>query len=414
MTRLLLILLGWLLLPGVVFCQHTLRGKVIASDTRKPVALANVYLSNTSVGTVTAENGDFEISAFPEGRFDLVVSFIGYETYVMTLQSAKLPSLLEIVITPKVTELQEVIVEPYEKNGWEKWGKFFLDNFIGTSANARDCKLLNKEVIRFRHNKKQNSLRAFADETLIIENNALGYRLKYDLTRFEFDFNNTVFYYQGYPFFEDLQTKRGRRERKWQEQRAESYDGSLMHFMRSLYRNKLIEDHYEVRKLIKVSEEEKKRVRGIFQGLMRGVTVGAGRPIDMNTIMSGLPPDSVVYYKKVTQHPEQLNVLVKQVLPGDSIAFAVDSVTAGLHFTDYLQVVYPPKKMPAEYQQYLHTQANGPVVSELVLPMGKNINVLSNGFFYEGFDMLTLGYWAWSEKIANMLPYEYELPSNKP
>jgi hypothetical protein len=46
--------------------------------------------------------------------------------------------------------------------------------------------------------------------------------------------------------------------------RAEAYYGSMMHFMRSLYRNKLIEEKFEVRKLIKLSSEEQKRVKAAY------------------------------------------------------------------------------------------------------------------------------------------------------
>jgi hypothetical protein len=413
MPRALLILFVCLCLPAYVFCQYTLRGKVIASDTRKPIALANVYLSNTTVGTITDEDGGFVIAAFPQGRFDLVVSFIGYETYSATVQSGKLPSLLEIVLVPKVNMLQEVIVEPYEKNGWEKWGQFFIEKFIGTSANAKNCKLLNKEVVKFRHNKKNNTISAFADETLLIENNALGYRLKYDLTKFEFNFNTSLFYYQGYPFFEDMETRRKRRDRKWNENRQNSYYGSQMHFMRSLYRNRLIEEGFEVRKLIKIPEAEKKRVRAIYGAQMKQAITGGQTIISFGGFDPNLPPDSVNYYRKVMQQPEQMNVLVNQLLPGDSIAYGVDSTTAGLYFTDYLQVTFPSKKIPAEYAAFARIPPDMPLVSELTLPGEKTINVLSNGIFFEGLDLLSLGYWAWSEKICNMLPFEYKPPKKE-
>jgi hypothetical protein len=176
---------------------QSLKGRIIASDTRKPVVSANVFLSNTSIGTTTNENGEFILQHFPAGRYDMVVSFIGYESYTISVQSNKLPDNLDIVIKPKINELQEVILEPYEKNGWEKWGTFFLENFIGTSQLARDCKLLNKDVLKFRMNRKTNTLRVSADDRLQIENRALGYNLKYDLVSFEFNFGSRVLVYQG-------------------------------------------------------------------------------------------------------------------------------------------------------------------------------------------------------------------------
>ncbi|MFN3666087.1 MAG: carboxypeptidase-like regulatory domain-containing protein, partial [Sediminibacterium sp.] len=158
----LLIFFAIWLIPSSILAQQTLKGRVLAADTKQPIHLANVFLSNTSIGTVTNAEGYFTIEHFPQGRYDVVVSCIGYESFVTTIQSAQLPKTIDINLVPKVNILQEVIVEPYEKNGWDKYGKFFLDNFVGTSAFAKECKLKNPETIRFRYNKKENILRAFA------------------------------------------------------------------------------------------------------------------------------------------------------------------------------------------------------------------------------------------------------------
>lgn len=111
--------------------QKVLIGKIIASDSKQPIASASVFLSNTSIGTTSKDNGSFIIQPFPEGRYDLVVSILGYETYTVTIASNSIPSKLEILLVPKVKELQEVIVSSYEKDGWKKWGDFFMENLIG-------------------------------------------------------------------------------------------------------------------------------------------------------------------------------------------------------------------------------------------------------------------------------------------
>ena len=117
-----LLIIGFLSIALSINAQKVLRGKLVASDSKKPVAAASVFLSNTSIGTVSSEDGSFIINSFPEGRYDLVVSILGYETKTIPLNSSTIPGFLEIILTPKVKELDEVIVEPYEKNGWEKWG----------------------------------------------------------------------------------------------------------------------------------------------------------------------------------------------------------------------------------------------------------------------------------------------------
>ncbi len=370
---------------GLLFCaffsnaQKVLTGNVLAKDSKLPIASASIFLSNTSVGTISKDNGGFILQPFPEGRFDLVVSMVGYETYSITISSNAIPPKLEILLVPKVKELDEVIVTPYEKNGWEKWGDFFMENLIGKTPNAADCKLLNKEVVRFRFNKKKNTLNAYADEPLHIQNEALGYDLKYDLSIFEFNYSTRVFFYQGFPLFSDLSTKRKRIETRWQKNREETYNGSLMHFMRSLYRNTLDYEGYELRKIIR--NKEKKSF----------------------SFVNG------------TNSNNNVDVLINTPLNGDSIAFAIDSFTLGLQFNNYLQVVYKRKYMP---ESYLKTQRgmlpNQPMTAEIFMPDSeKVVAVLANGSYFSGKDVLALGYWAWSEKLSNLLPLDYKPQKKK-
>ncbi len=406
MKRLLVVLFLGIFQLTVASAQRVLTGKVLDAATHKPIPLVNVFLSNTSVGTVTDDNGVFNIQRFPDGRYDLIVSCVGYETYILKVQSDKIPPDLTVNLKPKVNELQEVIVEPYEKDGWEKWKTFFIENFIGTSAYAADCKLLNREVIRFRFSKKNNTLQAFADEPLIIENHALGYTLKYSLTKFVYNFNTHIFFYQGYPFFTEMDAKRDRMQRRWENNRDDAYRGSLMHFFRSLYRNKLIEENFQVRRLVKISEEEKNRVKLIRQQRIQKM-MSEGKSIRIDDT-AGLHKDSAAYYRLVTNRPEELNKLGKNILTGDSIAYAFDSVTVGLEFPDYLQVTYTAKKNPIEYARRLYQGAeNAPIVAELVLTGQNPISILANGSFFEGADLLTSLYWGWWEKLGNMLPYDY-------
>ncbi len=356
--------------------QKVLIGNIIASDSKQPIASASVFLSNTSIGTTSKDNGSFIIQPFPEGRYDLVVSILGYETYTITIASNSIPSKLEILLVPKVKELQEVIVSSYEKDGWKKWGDFFMENLIGKTPNAEDCKLLNKEVVRFRFNKKKNTLYAYADEPLHIQNKALGYELKYDLNVFEFNYSTRVFFYQGFPLFSDLDPKKNRIETRWKKNREETYNGSIMHFMRSLYRNTLEDEGYELRRVIRNKEKK-------------------------NNLFSN--------------DANNLDILIDKPLNGDSIAFAIDSFTVGLQFNNYLQVVYKRKYMPESYRLTQKGMSpKQPMTAEIFMPDSvKVVAVLANGSYFSGKDVLALGYWAWSEKLSNMLPLDYQPPKKK-
>lgn len=79
-----------LLFPLCVFSQEKLIGSITENINNKEVPLggANVYWLNSSVGTVTDFDGKFEISYKPEYK-KLVISFIGYRTDTLTVNSPK-------------------------------------------------------------------------------------------------------------------------------------------------------------------------------------------------------------------------------------------------------------------------------------------------------------------------------------
>jgi hypothetical protein len=65
-----------------------------------------------------------------------------------------------------------------------------------------------------------------------------------------------------------------RKQKAWEKKRQETYLGSLMHFMRSVYRNTIMTEGFEVRHLQKVPNVEKQRVKARYRQM---VSNGAGR-----------------------------------------------------------------------------------------------------------------------------------------
>ena len=106
--------------------QKLLKGIVIDEQNNKPIANASVFLNTTSLGTVTNGQGNFEL-VLPSGRYELIVSSIGYSTYNQTVYTDKVQDFLIIKLKLKTLVMETVIIEPYEKDGWEKWGNFFLN-----------------------------------------------------------------------------------------------------------------------------------------------------------------------------------------------------------------------------------------------------------------------------------------------
>ena len=66
------------------------------------------------------------------------------------------------------------------------------------------CSIENKDVVKFYFYKKRNKLKVKSTENIIVTNNALGYKIKYQLDSFVYDYNTRISSYTGYPLFEEL------------------------------------------------------------------------------------------------------------------------------------------------------------------------------------------------------------------
>jgi len=105
MKKTLLLLL--LLIGSVSYAQTKVSGIVVDEDG-EPVAFANVILKNSSVGTITNDNGRFYLES--DGSYStLSVSFIGYETQEVELTSA-VSFNLTIVLPEGGEQLDAVVI----------------------------------------------------------------------------------------------------------------------------------------------------------------------------------------------------------------------------------------------------------------------------------------------------------------
>src|SRR5476649_1090929 len=119
------ILLPLLCICQALFSQPVLSGRVISADDKKPLAAVSIYLSNTSIGVTTNILGTFSFRNFPSGKFQLVVSHIGYETFTKLVNSKDLPAEITIELKPGSAKLPDLVLESWEPYGWEKWGTLF-------------------------------------------------------------------------------------------------------------------------------------------------------------------------------------------------------------------------------------------------------------------------------------------------
>jgi hypothetical protein len=90
--------------------SYKVHGKI--TNTRlEPLAFASVQVKQWKHGTITKENGTYELELEP-GKYDLVISMIGYRSQVITIIIQKTDYLQNIMLEPDDTKgLSEVVVK---------------------------------------------------------------------------------------------------------------------------------------------------------------------------------------------------------------------------------------------------------------------------------------------------------------
>ena len=365
------------------FSGSTLSGSVRDSATGKPIPGVSVFLNSTSKGTVTHDDGTFVIPGIPPGRYQLIISAIGYATIAREITTRRLPPSMRITLHNQAAELAAVVVEPYLKNGWKKYGKLFWDNFIGTTDNASSCTIRNKDALRFRYYLKSRKLTVNAVEPLIITNKALGYNLEYRLGSFSIDFSTNIISFYGYPFFREMPTDDTSRQQKWEHARMIAYLGSMMHFMRSLYAGHLQQDGFIIEHEIQVPNIEKQRVKAIF--------------IPNVTRTDSIPIDTLHHYWEVLREPDYY---VQKVKTYDNLVTVNPDLTRKFYFTGDFTVIYGNGHLGIPYTE-----------SSLELMYPTPIEVEVNGGYSPPETLLSKGEWAKTEKIANLVPQDYYPPN---
>ncbi|HEY2720937.1 MAG TPA: carboxypeptidase-like regulatory domain-containing protein, partial [Chitinophagaceae bacterium] len=197
------ILLSLFFAPGA-FGQFTVTGKVVDSTSMEPLYGASVFCQNTTSGTTTDKQGEFSLP-LKSGGYELIVSFTGYQTREIRITSND-NTPLQIQMVKEEKSMQEVIIKSSNEvaDGWDKYGKFFLENFIGATPFASQCTLQNPDAVHFYYYKKSDKLKVLATDPIVIVNKALGYNLRYQLDSFMYYYKTQVSSYRGYCFFSEM------------------------------------------------------------------------------------------------------------------------------------------------------------------------------------------------------------------
>ncbi|MBE9584457.1 carboxypeptidase-like regulatory domain-containing protein [Mucilaginibacter sp. JRF] len=222
---------------------HLLTGKLTDSLSR-PIPSATVFIVGMTKMTSTGKDGTFRFDGLQAGTYQLSVSMMGFAKHTETVILTEPVIDLKITLHPTDILLTEVIISSGgNKKDREENYKMFQKVFLGGSVNAKKCRILNPETLHLKFDKKADMLTAYADDLIIVENEALGYKVRYLLNNFSYHATQDHASFSGNSTFEELP---GNDKQKgiWADARAKAYQGSLMQFFRGLYNSNAREEGF--------------------------------------------------------------------------------------------------------------------------------------------------------------------------
>lgn len=391
----------FLLIGLTAFSQKIIKGKVV-SEQNLPLEGASVFFNNTTIGTITNQQGEFQLKV-NEGSYTLVVSFLGYHHYQKILNTQKDTLFLTISLKEKLNTLDEVIIQKtiYDDE-WKYNLSRFKRTFLGRSKLANDCKIINEKDLHFDYDAKTNTLTAYAKKPLKIKHKALGYFITYNLI--DFTLSTNKLFYSGYTRYQNL---RSSTRKKWKNNRAIAYNGSRMHFLKSLLTGKIKHNGFLIHQFRRVpnpdrpSEEKIKHARQLLK-------LHGDFNFSKNITTPKTPIDSAKVILKKASLPKFQDYLYKSDVPEQNV-ISKNGQHTFLDFKDYLMVVYTKE---AEEKNYLlgtfgkKRKSTGVQSSNIVLLQGKSL-IDPTGILVNPNAIFNEGYWAF-ESFANMLPLDYQ------
>lgn len=224
--------------------QHVI-GKVVDAKTGEPLAFANVFLNNNTIGAVSDSDGSFVLSSVPVGMHELVISFVGYDVRKIVINVRRADLFLgQVLLVPSLTELNSVVIRGTRDKDWEKQVRKFNSVFLGKDEFAKSCRILNPWVLEFSTENNEKKFTAKAGQPIEILNAALGYKIYYYLQ--DFWSRGKSYNFSGHVRFEELLPETVDQEVDWRKNRAIAFQESYNFLFYSILRRELNKNGFSI------------------------------------------------------------------------------------------------------------------------------------------------------------------------
>lgn len=383
---------------------YTISGTIKDKDGVLPGAV--VYVSGYKMTAVANNEGKFVLANLAPGNYDLLIQMIGFTPYKKSLVVADQSIAIEVLLQESTTTLKELVVKPDPNRA----GYLFLfkELFIGLSPNAQASTLLNPQELVFNFDKATNTLSGKSLEFLLIENKALGYRIRYMVDHFEYNYRSRVFYYEGQTFFEELSGSKSK-QRKWAKAREVAYYGSTQHFFKSLYENRVKEEGFVINKRVEIPNPMRKPDSVINSNIKR-LTAGNDGLVRTLTFNGS---DSLSYWLRQRGEPKTVHVIQKEDVLVDTLVKVYNNNLKMINYTDALFIIYKNEMEPSGFSMTGHRQSRPFGMPEYQISVIHKLEprayFYANGGTADPRSLLFQGYWAY-EKVGDMVPMDYVPP----
>lgn len=387
------LLLLFALLQVDALAQGTLSGQVLDAQTSKPLEMANVFFANTTVGMPTNAQGKFAFPTLKPGSYTLVVSYLGYQLYKQAITVADAPQTFIIQLAPTTNQLSEVVVRPH-RNRPADYARF-VQRFLGSSSFSKQCKIRNPDGVVVEYDDQKKALTAYTPYQLQVDNEALGYRVTFYDLDFRVSYGQQTTYTDSQVSFQDLTPRNERQRRRWAENRQRAYQGSFMHFLRSVYHDEVAAAGFRVQRL---QREVNKRRAWADTFMLTRSTLGVQN--------RGLPM-AVVH---ALREPPITSALSPDELPIDSLR-RWQAPRAWLRFRGLLAVTYEGEEKDPAYQRlFPGSRGDARAQRSVVHLRAPEAEVAAAGVVRTVGAVVTEGYWGF-ERVGELLPQDYQPPA---
>jgi hypothetical protein len=365
--------------------QTQVSGIVKDSVSNESLSSVNVFLQNASHHAQTAVNGGFLLNNVKPGRYTLIASAVGYERYTVAIAIGEKTANISIKLKPQLTQLNEVVISRLSDKRREDLYRKFFASFIGTSAHAAKCTILNPNCLRINYDDENYLLRVSSDSLLVVRNQALGYEVKILLDQFTLNLASNLVTYKGNLYFEDLKGTAAD-VRRWEKARAQTYSGSIKHFYKSLYQKTLNKDGFTVHP-ISTELDSLRPQQAIIESKIKQFKNGN--------------KDSLSYWQKQYNLPEFRHQILRKISlkEADLVRTAAEPGLFEITFDKHLYLI-SKNKVEQKGNSFNPTTTILTLQSDKAFFDLNGVLVGKSAIVYEGENM---------ERIADLLPYDYAL-----